>query len=373
VFIDGAYFPTGAVLPPGFHAGQLTIGTSGADSIVDASAGDMTIIAAAGGDSIMGGAGNDAIDGGADIDTAIYSGARASYLFTDLGGGLIQVVDKRGGSPDGTDTVQNVENFQFSDGTFTSAQVLVNNAPVIGVPVKLPAIQVNSGADLITQAQLLSNASDNDGPSALVATNLAIAAGKGSLVDNHNGTWSYTPATNDDTDVSFTYQVTDGSASVADSATLDVTSAQAAPVVGSPGNDSFSAPTGNSQFTGGLGVDTISFNFRLVDATVSYSGNMVTIDGPTSHTVLNGFEVYQFTDGTVHNDDGSPLIDDLFYYARYHDVWAAGVDADAHYNANGWKEGRDPSAFFSTKFYLTVNQDVKASGANPLTQFDQTG
>ena len=32
--------------------------------------------------------------------------------------------------------------------------------------------------------------------------------------------------------------------------------------------------------------------------------------------MLTGFEVFKFTDGTVHNDDGSPLVDDLFYYSQ---------------------------------------------------------
>ena len=47
--------------------------------------------------------------------------------------------------------------------------------------------------------------------------------------------------------------------------------------------------------------------------------------------------------------------------------------ADAHYNATGWHEGRDPDAFFSTSIYLSANPDVKAAGVNPLTHFDQSG
>jgi autotransporter-associated beta strand protein len=144
-------------------------------------------------------------------------------------------------------------------------------------------------------------------------------------------------------------------------------------LVGTPGDDSFTALPGSELIDGLGGNDTVTFNFRLVDATVTYSGNKVIIDGPSSHTVLTGFETYVFLDGTVNNNDGSPLIDDLFYYSRYHDVWNAHVDADAHYNLYGWHEWRDPSAFFSTAFYLAVYQDVKASGQNPLTQFDQAG
>ena len=78
----------------------------------------------------------------------------------------------------------------------------------------LAPIAEDSGARLITQAELLANAADVDGPS-LTATGLTISSGAGSLIDNGDGTWSYTPALNDDTSVSFSYSITDGSASVA--------------------------------------------------------------------------------------------------------------------------------------------------------------
>jgi predicted extracellular nuclease len=143
---------------------------------------------------------------------------------------------------------------------------------------------------------------------------------------------------------------------------------------GTPGNDSYNALPGQEMINGLGGIDSITFGFKLVDATVTYEGNKVIIDGPSaSHTVLTGFEVFNFTDGTVHNDDASPLIDDLFYYSGNHDVWNAHVDADTHYNVIGWKEGRDPDAFFDTEIYLSANADVKASGSNPLTHFDQFG
>jgi autotransporter-associated beta strand protein len=143
---------------------------------------------------------------------------------------------------------------------------------------------------------------------------------------------------------------------------------------GTPGNDSFIAAPSGAHIDAGRGVDTITFGFKLTEATVTYSGNHVIIDGPGgSHSLLSGFETYVFTDGTVNNNDGNALVDDLFYYSHYHDVWNAHVDADTHYNSSGWHEWRDPSAFFSTAFYLAAYQDVKASGQNPLTQFDQSG
>ena len=119
------------------------------------------------------------------------------------------------------------------DGTEQTITVAIsgtNDAPVT-TPVALNAITEDSGARLITQAELLANASDVDNPS-LTASNLTIASGNGSLINNGDGTWSYTPAANDDSGVTFNYSVTDGSLSANGSASLDLT----------PVNDA-SAPT----------------------------------------------------------------------------------------------------------------------------------
>ncbi len=131
--------------------------------------------------------------------------------------------------------------------------------------------------------------------------------------------------------------------------------------------------SGTLRVDAGGGIDKVTFPFRLVDANVSYAANTVIVDGPNVHVVMTGVDIFGFTDGTVNNNDGDVLVDDLFYYSHNHDVWTAHADADAHYHASGWHEGRDPSAFFSTSFYLATNTGVKASGADPLRHFDQTG
>ena len=110
------------------------------------------------------------------------------------------------------------------------------------------------------------------------------------------------------------------------------------------------------------------------------------VDHGTSHTVLTGVEAFVFTDGTVNRDDGNTLVDDLFYYARYHDVWNAHADADDHYAAFGAAEGRAPStrsdaSFLSDRtvdgfdpvYYLRHNPDVAAAGVDPLLHFQIFG
>jgi hypothetical protein len=157
--------------------------------------------------------------------------------------------------------------------------------------------------------------------------------------------------------------------------TLDVASSAPGLVwlIGTPDEDTFTALPGNERIDGLGSTDTVIFDFRLVDATVTFAGNRTIVDGPSSHTVLTGFETFAFADGTVNINDGDPLVDDLFYYARNHDVWNAHVDADTHYRASGWHEGRDPNALFDTAGYLAANPDVAAAGVNPLDHYHQTG
>jgi subtilisin-like proprotein convertase family protein len=141
---------------------------------------------------------------------------------------------------------------------------------------------------------------------------------------------------------------------------------------GTSGDDSFTA-SGYQKIDGGAGKDTIKFDFALTQAIVTYSDNTVTIEGPGTKTVLTGFERFVFNDGTVDNADGSPLVDDLFYYTRNHDVWAAHVDPDKHYAEFGWHEGRNPNAFFDTNGYLSTYIDVKVAGVNPLQHYHEFG
>ena len=118
----------------------------------------------------------------------------------------------------------------------------VNEAPTTSA-VTLAAIAEDSGVRVITAAELLANAEDVEGDT-LTVSGLGIVGGNGTLVDNGNGTWSYTPASNDDTSVSFGYTITDdgttnGGAdpkSVAGSATLDITPVNDAPTLGDTTN-----------------------------------------------------------------------------------------------------------------------------------------
>ena len=129
------------------------------------------------------------------------------------------------------ETLTEIFNVQSVDGTTSQVTVTingVNDAPVAS-PVTLPAAAEDGGSVTITAQQLLAGASDIDS-SSLTITSLTLASETGSLVDNHDGTWTYTPAANDDTGAVFNYTVSDGELSASSTATLDLTPVNDAPV-----------------------------------------------------------------------------------------------------------------------------------------------
>ncbi|WP_460086126.1 beta strand repeat-containing protein, partial [Roseibium sp. LAB1] len=91
---------------------------------LEGGAGNDTLIGGDGADMLEGGSGNDTIDGGKGTDTAIYSGNWEDYNIVQNEDGSYTVTDLRSGSPDGVDTVSNVENFRFADGDVLSDNLI---------------------------------------------------------------------------------------------------------------------------------------------------------------------------------------------------------------------------------------------------------
>lgn len=62
-----------------------------------------------------------------------------------------------------------------------------------------------------------------------------------------------------------------------------------------------------------------------------------------------------------------------FYEAEYPEIRSCHIDAVRHYFHFGWKQGRDPSPYFSTNFYLEANDDVRENRMNPFVHFLRWG
>ncbi|MGB5763633.1 MAG: cadherin-like domain-containing protein, partial [Sedimenticolaceae bacterium] len=181
-------------------------------------------------------------------------------------------------------------------GTITLDVTPANDAPTT-TPVTLVAIAQDSGARTITQAELLVNASDTEGDG-MTATGLAISAGAGALVDNLDGTWDYTPALNDDTNVSFSYTITDGTDNVAGSAMLDIMPLNNNPTLVNPISDQ--SATEDLAFSFQFAAGT--FNDTDVGDTLSYIAQQV------GGTPLPGWLSF---DGATRTFAGTPLNADV--------------------------------------------------------------
>ena len=59
--------------------------------------------------------------------------------------------------------------------------------------------------------------------------------------------------------------------------------------------------------------------------------------------------------------------DSDYYLSNYPDVKQTGVDPLKHYMRTGWREGRNPTSYFSTTSYLLCNPDVFNAGESVLS------
>ncbi len=129
---------------------------------------------------------------------------------------------------------------------------------------------------------------------------------------------------------------------------------------------------------GGAGIDRLVLAFDIANVSIRNEHGVVWLDARSSpdygtgnaiSVAVSTIERFDFNGREVAVDDGSPLIDDLFYFLTQRDVAASGQDADNHFDRFGWREGRDPNAFFDTSAYLAANRDVATAGINPLAHF----
>jgi VCBS repeat-containing protein len=114
-------------------------------------------------------------------------------------------------------------NYGVSDGdAVTQASVSWTVTGTNDAPVAVPVTLTHGTEDasyIIQASDLLPGVSDIDSQS-LSITGISIASGGGDLVDNHNGSWTYTPASGYAGPVSFTYVASDGALHASSTANL---------------------------------------------------------------------------------------------------------------------------------------------------------
>ena len=249
------------------------------------------------GDSDTGGGGGDA---GGDTagdwieittETAVFAGNANEYTATreDFGEGDVLILTH---AEHGSYLVSRItSSLQFDDSTHSFSDVVFavfrgkwdssaygtgpsNTAPVVG-PVTLNKIGEGE-TYTIRESDILAFATDAEGD-ALTVSSLSIASGGGELTDNGDGTWFYTPAQGDESEVTFAFVVSDGAFDVADTVSVDIAPALDLTLTGTSGSDTL---------TGGAGDDTISASAGD-DVVEGGAGNDV-LQGHKGQDILNG-------------------------------------------------------------------------------------
>jgi len=162
---------------------------------------------------------------------------------------------------------------------------------------------------VIVLADLLRNASDPDGDTLSVQN---LVASSGTLVDNHDGTWAFTPDQDDTTDVTFNYEVTDGEFAVAQTASLDLVASPGNTIAGTSGNDIADGAAGSDKIFGGSGNDIlvggdgddIIFGEEGDDTIYGGTGDDVIFGGDGDDTIFGGDG-----DDIIFGQDGNDIID----------------------------------------------------------------
>ena len=147
------------------------------------------------------------------------------------------------------------------DGTEHTITVAINgsnDAPTISGSTSFSGTE--DTALVITEAQLLANASDIDGDTLSVQN---LTSDSGSLVNNNDGSWTFTPNANFSGDVNLSYDVYDGTSSVSSSASLSVSAVVDQPVISSGLN---------FDGTGGLLASNVSLPSDALTLEVEFSG-----------------------------------------------------------------------------------------------------
>ena len=170
--------------------------------------GNDTIIGNAADNKLTGGHGNDSIDGQGGTNTAVYSGPSTAYQVTQNANGTWTITDLRPGSPDGTDTLTNIQLLQFSDKTVAIGTV--NPPPTVPAP-SIASFTPDSASigDGITNANVLTLSG-----TAQANTTVKVYDGGtlvGSVTASASGTWSIPTATLPDGTHTFTATATDSS------------------------------------------------------------------------------------------------------------------------------------------------------------------
>ena len=277
---------------------ENAIGGSGNDTIIGNEYSNL-LEGGFGNDQIIGGLGSDVIVGGIGIDTVIfdilYSEASISY---DSNSHTFTII-----SSEGTDTISEIEYFQFSDVTLTTAALLngLNSTPVLSNAISDQSVAEDSAFWFSVPSNTFS---DPDGDSLIYSAALSNGSALPSWLAfaASTQTFSGTPLNGDVGTISVTVTAMDGSGATA-AGTFDITV-----------NNTNDAPTVVSAIADQAAIEGNFFTFQFpsntfadvdVGDSLAYSATLSNGDALPSWLSFNA--VTHTFSGTPHNGDGGTI------------------------------------------------------------------
>lgn len=243
----------------------------------------------------------------------------------------------------GTDPDSEIElpEIELPDGGTPTPPGRANRRPILSGPVQLNDGMVNVGI-VITMAELLDGASDPDGDALLVRF---LKASSGQLQRVGVERWLFTPDAGDSGEVTFTYQISDGTELVTQTASLDIKRPQGATIEGTEGDDLI-VGTPLDDAIDAKGGDDIVYGRESRDVIIGGSGNDRLIGGAGDDVLWGnagddilfgglGDDTLFGEDGndTLHGEDGNDILiaaagDDHLFGGAGNDHLDGGTGAD---------------------------------------------
>jgi serralysin len=156
--------------------------------------------------TLTGGGGDDVLDGGFGDDTALYSGAWSDYSWVQNADTTWTIVDHRGGAPDGTDILKNIQYLDFTDLVVALAQGDGSGDTGDTGPVAVDDFYATRSRT-ITVDVLANDLAPNDES---LSTILVSGPARGNLSVDEDGHFVYTSPRHFKGKISFSYAASDG-------------------------------------------------------------------------------------------------------------------------------------------------------------------
>ncbi len=217
------------------------------------------------------------------------------------------------GAPDNTTTPrQDNDDDDNDDDDDTGPPPRTNRLPVVTAPVILADLVSNQSV-ILALADLLRHASDPDGDTLIVQN---LTASSGTLSRRTDGSWMFTPETDDTSDVTFSYVISDGTATVTQTAFMDLVLPEPSVIVGTPGDDTLLSTPRDDVIDGGDGNDLI----------IGREGSDTIYGGKGDDRIIGGDG-----DDVIYAGDG----DDIVFAGAGNDVVFGGAGDDIIFGDEG--------------------------------------